>query len=200
MKINRIKRQRQIFAQALVHTWRSGAERKGLSSTPTFFDSHLPRLGTQHPRCRVWRSNGSPGSILLGFGDPMGHPGVHYGWSELAATSCGWARWGRFPDERKSHPPCPDFFFFFHLFSTPKFSPVLPTTYLPPPTYHLPTPPPSLHRQSSWLQRRWAGASLELGAGLERERAWSLERLEPDPRRTHVNIFFKSQCSFFLPR
>jgi hypothetical protein len=78
MKINSIKRQRQIFAQALLQSWRSGDERKGLSSTPTFFDSHLPILGTQHPRRRVWRSNGSPGGILLGFGDPMGQPGVHY--------------------------------------------------------------------------------------------------------------------------
>jgi hypothetical protein len=49
-------------------------------------------------------------------------------------------------------------YIFFHLFSTPKFSPLLPTTYLSPPTYHLPPPsylpptnpsPPSLHRQSS---------------------------------------------------
>jgi hypothetical protein len=37
---------------------------------------------------------------------------------------------------------------------------------------------------------------LELGAGLERERAWSLERLEPDPRRTQVSIFF--WCLFCL--
>jgi hypothetical protein len=40
------------------------------------------------------------------------------------------------------------------------------------------------------------GASLELGAGLERERAWSLERLEPDPRKTQVSIFFL--CLFCL--
>jgi len=67
--------------------------------------------------------------------------------------------------------------FFSHLFSSPKFSPLLPSTYLSPPTYHLPPPsylpptspllpttyhlpppsyppptnpsPPSLHRQSS---------------------------------------------------
>jgi hypothetical protein len=65
--------------------------------------------------------------------------------------------------------------YFSHLFSAPKFSPLLPTTYLPPPTYHLPLPPylsptsplltttyqplpPSLHRQSSrhsnWKQAR----------------------------------------------
>ncbi len=89
----------------------------------------------------------------------------------------------------------PDFFFFFppllypKIFPRPTFHlppPVLPTTYLP--------PSPSLHRQSSWLQRCWAGASLELGAGLERERAWnlerawSLERLQLDPRRTQVSI------------
>jgi hypothetical protein len=49
-----------------------------------------------------------------------------------------------------------------------------------------------------------AGASLELGADLERERAWSgselgawsLERLEPDPHRTQVGIFFL--CLFCL--
>ncbi len=58
----------------------------------------------------------------------------------------------------------------------PPPSPLLPTTYLPPPTYHLPTPPPSLHRQSS--------------KDVERERAWSLERLEPLPCRTQVSIFF----------
>jgi ribosomal protein L39E len=78
MKTNKIKKQRRIFAQALRRSWRSGDERKGFSSTPTFFDSFLPRLGTQHPRYRVWRSNGSPGGILLGFGDPLGHAGVHY--------------------------------------------------------------------------------------------------------------------------
>ncbi len=44
--------------------------------------------------------------------------------------------------------------FFFHLFSAPKFSPLLPTTYQP--------LPPSLHRQSS--------------RNVERERAWSLSR------------------------
>jgi hypothetical protein len=45
---------------------------------------------------------------------------------------------------------------------------------------------------------------LELGAGLEREqawslerqRAWSLERLEPDPRMTQVSIYFL--CLFCL--
>jgi len=71
--------------------------------------------------------------------------------SSHQCTSCRWARWGRFPNERKSHPPCPHFFFFFHLFSTPKFSPLLPTTYQP--------LPPSLHHQSS--------------RDVERERAWS---------------------------
>jgi hypothetical protein len=117
------------------------------------------------------------------------------GWSELAATNAPVADepveavsgWTKIPSS------LPEFYlFFFHLFSTPNFFPVLPNTYLPPPTYHLPTPPPSLHRQSSCLQRRWAGVSLELGAAwsgnelgawnelgagtsLERERAWSLE-------------------------
>jgi hypothetical protein len=134
--------------------------------------------------------------------------------SSHQCTSCGWARWGRFPDERKSHPPCPDFYFF----STSSLPQNFPPSYLPPPTCHLPPPSylpptnPSPLTPSPELQRRWAGASLELGAGLERERswslelgaglereqawslelgaglererAWSLERLEPDPRRT----------------
>ncbi len=118
----------------------------------------------------------------------------------------------------------PGFYFFFHLFSTPKFSPLLPTTSFPPPTYHLPPPsylpptspllpttyqplpPHSIARAPETLSgselgawsRLGAGASLELGAagtGLERERAWSLERLEPDPRRTQVSIFF---CVYFV--
>jgi hypothetical protein len=37
---------------------------------------------------------------------------------------------------------------------------------------------------------------LELGASLEWERAWSLERLEPDPCKTQVSIFFL--CLFCL--
>jgi hypothetical protein len=88
----------------------------------------------------------------------------------------------------------PDFILFFPPLLYPKIFP-RPTYHLPPPSYLPPTnPSPSLHRQSSWLQRRWAGASLELGAGLERERAWnlerawSLERLQLDPRRTQVSI------------
>ncbi len=122
--------------------------------------------------------------------------------SSHQCTSCGWARWGRFSDEWKSHPPYMHIFFS-HLFSSPKFSPsylaptspLLPTIYLPPPTYHLPPPsylpptnpsPPSLHRQSS--------------RDVERERAWSRgawsselgarERLEPerDPGK-HLTFF-----------
>ncbi len=88
--------------------------------------------------------------------------------SSHQCTSCGWARWGPFPDERKSHAPLPWFWIFFPPLLYPKI--------FPPPTYHLPTPPPSLHRQSS--------------RDVEQERAWSLEWLEPDPRRTQVSIFF----------
>ncbi len=116
-------------------------------------------------------------------------------------TSCGWARWGRFPDERKSHPPCPHIYFFFTSSLPQKFlsylpqnfpsylphtSPLLPTTYLPPPTYHLPTPPLSLHRQSS--------------RDIERERAWSrgaflvvLER-----RRIYIEEEDDDSCHHFL--
>jgi hypothetical protein len=81
-------------------------------------------------------------------------------------TSCRWARWSRFPDERKSHPPYPHIYIFstsslpqnFPPSYLPPTSPLLLTIYLPLPTYHLPPPsylpptnpsPPSLHRQSS---------------------------------------------------
>jgi len=58
--------------------------------------------------------------------------------SSHQCTSWGWARWNRFADEQKSDPRCSHVFCFFHLFSAPKFSRLLPTTYLPPLTYHLP--------------------------------------------------------------
>jgi hypothetical protein len=53
-------------------------------------------------------------------------------------------------------------YFFFHLFSAPKFSPLLPTTYLPllPTTYH-PLPPPTF-TPSLVLRSRPTGVSLEL--------------------------------------
>jgi hypothetical protein len=58
------------------------------------------------------------------------------------------------------------------------FSPLLCPKNFPPPTYHLPTPPPLA--PSPEFQRRRAGASLELEPGLlEQElgtRAWSLEQ------------------------
>ncbi len=69
--------------------------------------------------------------------------------------------------------------YFLLFFSTPKFSPLLPTTYLSPPTYHLPPPsyiPPTSpllpttyqpfppFTPSPELQRRRAGASLEQGS------------------------------------
>ncbi len=80
----------------------------------------------------------------------------------------------------------PAYIYFFHLFSTPKFSRLLPTTYLPPPTHHLPTPPPSLHRQSSRDVERERAWRSELGAG---------DPLEPErePRGTQVSILL-----FFL--
>jgi hypothetical protein len=90
-------------------------------------------------------------------------------------TSCEWAHWGCFLDEWKSDPPCPHIYIYiyiFHLFSTPKFPPLLPTIYLPPPTYHLPPPsylPPTNPSPpltpSPELQRRRAGMSLEQGRG-----------------------------------
>jgi len=61
------------------------------------------------------------------------------GWSELAATNAPVA------DEAveavfrmNENPILPARIFFFHLFPTPKFSPLLPTTYLSHPTSHLP--------------------------------------------------------------
>ncbi len=67
----------------------------------------------------------------------------------------------------------PAYIYFFHLFSTPKFSPLLPTTYQP--------LPPSLHRQSSrdveweraWSrsleQRAWSRGAAGAGAGPTRD-------------------------------
>ncbi len=109
------------------------------------------------------------------------HPeGTHHQleWtSSHQCTSWGWARWSRFADEQKSHPPCP------HLFSAPKFSPLLPTTYLPPPTCHLP-PPPTSHPQS-------IARAPEPSSGSE-PRVMAVE-LERDPHETQVSIL-----SFFL--
>jgi hypothetical protein len=60
--------------------------------------------------------------------------------------------------------------FFFHLFSTPKFSPLLPTTYQP--------LPPSFHRQSSrdveWEQAwSWSWGSWSRSLELLELGAWS---------------------------
>jgi hypothetical protein len=101
--------------------------------------------------------------------------------------------------------------FFFHLFSAPKISPLLPTTYQP--------LPPSLHRQSSkdiereqawsWSRGCWSRSlEQELGAW---SRSLELPKLgavgvgelwlEPewDPRRTQVSIFtFFLVCLFCL--
>jgi hypothetical protein len=61
-----------------------------------------------------------------------------------------------FWDEPKTHPPCPRFFFFPHLFSAPK---IFPPTYLPPPSFppsYLPPPPPSyLPPTSHSITRPW---------------------------------------------
>jgi hypothetical protein len=92
------------------------------------------------------------------------------GWSEPAATNAPVEDEPVQPVLRMNILPARRDFFF-HLHSAPKFftSPLLPTpSYLHPPTYHLPTPPPpSLHCQSfrdlEWL---WSGSwSCGCGAG-----------------------------------
>ncbi len=87
-------------------------------------------------------------------------------------------------DGRKSHPPCPSFFFFFSTSSLPQN---FPPSYLPPTSPLLPTTyqphPPSLHRQSSRdLGRLWSESwSCGCGAGAAGAGAELLE-LERDPR------------------
>ncbi len=106
------------------------------------------------------------------------------GWSELAPTNAPVADEpveAVFWMDENPILPARFFFFFSHLFSTPKFYPVLPTTYLPPPTYHLPPPvlpttylpPPTYHlptppplTPSPEFQRPRAAGELER---LERE-------------------------------
>jgi hypothetical protein len=112
------------------------------------------------------------------------------GWSELAATNAPVA------DEpveavfrMNENPILPARIFFFHLFSTPKFSPLLPTTYQPLPPHSIARAPGSrdVERERAWsLEPAWSGS--ELGAWNELA-AWSLERLEPDPHMTQVSIF-----------
>ncbi len=101
---------------------------------------------------------------------------LEVGWSELAATNAPVADEpveAVFWMNKKSHTPCPHNFFF-HLFSTPKFSPsYLPSTSPLLPTTYQPLPPLT---PSPELQRRWAGASLEQELGGELRAA---ERLKP---------------------
>ncbi len=110
------------------------------------------------------------------------------GWSEPAATNAP------VQDEpveailrMNKNPILPAHMFFFsHLLSTPKFSHLLPTTYLPPPTYHLPPPPPPPSLTPS----------PELEPGVGAGDLW-LE-LERDPRGTQVNTFFLFFIFFFF--
>ncbi len=78
---------------------------------------------------------------------------------------CGWTK---IPS---SLPAC---IFFFHLFFSPKFCPLLPTTYLPPPTNPQPPPPTSHPHSIARAPKPLSGR--EPGAGavvVELERAWS---------------------------
>jgi len=87
--------------------------------------------------------------LVHGVLESSTYPPLNSGLEWTSSHQCtvwGWARWSCFADEQKSHPPCPHCFFFFHLFSAPKFSRLLPTTYHP--------LPPSLHRQSSRAVKR----------------------------------------------
>ncbi len=68
-------------------------------------------------------------------------------------TSCGWARWGRFSDEWKSHPPCPHIYFF----PTSSLPQNFPPSYLPPTN---PSPPPH-----SIAKAPETSSGSELGAG-----------------------------------
>jgi hypothetical protein len=94
------------------------------------------------------------------------HP-LQVGWSELAATNAPVA------DEpveavfrMNENPILPaQIYFFFHLFSTPKFSPLLPTTYQPLPPHSIARAPSSrdVERERAWsLEPAWSGN--ELGA------------------------------------
>ncbi len=91
----------------------------------------------------------------------------------------------------------PAYIFFSHLFSTPKFSPLLPTTYQPLP------PPHSITRAPEMSSGSELGAG-ELGIGAWNSELGARERLEleRDPRGsrsgTHVSIllFFVSFILF----
>ncbi len=123
--------------------------------------------------------------------------------------------WRRVPCEGWTKIPSslPAYIYFSHLFSSPKFSPLLPSTYLSPPTYHLPPPsylpptspflpttyqplPPahSIARALETSSRSELGAGelgRELGAGAWSSELGAGERLEPerDPGK-HLTFFF----------
>jgi hypothetical protein len=84
-------------------------------------------------------------------------PPMHQLWMSPLRPFFGWT---------KIPSSLPAYYYFSYLFSTPKFSPLLPTTYqpLPPPLTPLPE-----------LQGRRAGESLEQGSleGSLEQRAWS---------------------------
>ncbi len=136
------------------------------------------------------------------------------GWSELAATNAPVA------DEpveavfrMNENPILPArIFFFFHLFSTPKFSPLLPTTSLPPPTYHLPPPsylpptspllpttyqplpPHSITRAPETLSGSELGAWSQLGAGASLELGAAGAGPTQDPGKHFFFVFILFVC------
>ncbi len=95
------------------------------------------------------------------------------GWSGLAATNAPVADEPVEAVFRMNDNPIllARIFFFSHLFSTPKFSPVLPTTYQPLPPHSIARAPDSrnVERERAWsLEPAWSGNELgawnELGA------------------------------------
>jgi len=146
------------------------------------------------------------------FGDQskLQFPGLEW-INSHQCTSCGWARWGRFQDERKSHPPCPHIYIFFTSFLPQNFpsylpqnfpsylphsSPLLPTIYLPPPTYHL--PPPSYLQPTNPTPPHSIARALETSSGCgARAGAVAVElewlELERSPR-AHKKV----RCLFYF--
>jgi hypothetical protein len=88
---------------------------------------------------KTWQVNPPPPNLsplVHGVLESSTYPPLNSGLEWTSSHQCtvwGWARWRCSADEQKSHPPCLHCFF---------FSPLLCPKIFPPPTYHLPPPPP----------------------------------------------------------